>query len=87
MVGLPYFRITYLCEMWYLKLKQANSLLKTALKCMIYVCFFITWSCENGVSQKYVDAKDINISKAAFKITGFSCCRFNQNSVNSFSLN
>jgi len=34
--------------------------------------FFIIWSCENAVSQRYVNAKGINISKAAFEITEYS---------------
>jgi hypothetical protein len=52
---------------------------------MIYVCFFIILNCENAVSQRYVDAKGINISKAAFETTGYSYCRLNQNVVSSFS--
>jgi hypothetical protein len=40
---------------------------------------FIILSFENAVSQKYVDAKGINISKTAFEIIGYSCCRLNQN--------
>jgi hypothetical protein len=52
------------------------------------LCLFnIILSYENTVSQRYVDAKGINISKAAFEITGYSCCRLNQNVVSSFSLN
>lgn len=44
--------------------------------------FFIIRNCENAV-----DAKGINISEAAFEINGYSCCRLNQNSVISVSLN
>jgi hypothetical protein len=52
------------------------------------LCLFNTiLSCENKVPQRYVDGKGINISKAAFEITGYSCCRLNQNIVSSFSLN
>jgi hypothetical protein len=57
--------------------------------CEMYVlCLFnIILSCENTVPQRYGDAKGINISKAAFEITGYSCCHLNQNVVGSFSLN
>jgi hypothetical protein len=43
--------------------------------------FFMVLSCENVVSQRYVNVKGINISKAAFEIIGYSCCRLNQNVV------
>jgi hypothetical protein len=52
------------------------------------LCLFnIILNCENTVPQRYVDVRGINISKAAFEITGYSCCRLNQNVVSSFSLN
>jgi hypothetical protein len=52
------------------------------------LCLFnIILSCENTVPQRYVDAKGINISKAAFEITGYSCCHLNQNIVSYFSWN
>jgi hypothetical protein len=52
------------------------------------LCLFnIIFNCENTVPQIYVDAKGINKSKAVFEISGYSCCRLNQNVVSSFSLN
>jgi len=43
------------------------------------------WKCS--FAKIYVDAKGINISKAAFEITGYSCCSLNQKAVSTFSLN
>jgi len=36
--------------------------------------FYYFYYCENAVSQKYFDAKGIDMSKAAFEINGYSCC-------------
>jgi hypothetical protein len=47
--------------------------------------FLIIISCENEISKRYVDVKGINISKAAFEITGYSCCLLNQHVVSYFS--
>jgi len=63
MGGLVYFCITYWCPMWYLKPKYAGLFIK--LLWNLYLLFII-WSSENTVSQRYVDAKNINMSKAAF---------------------
>lgn len=75
----------YLCLVWYIftysRLQCSCLLLKTVMKGMIYVCYLLFEVLNMQFYRDMSMRKGINISRAAFEVNEYCCCRLNQNSV------